>query len=340
MDRWWLVVLGVLACWSAAPAEGASRPNLIHRVTVQEEAGHLAVRLAFQRPIAFSAPAVENLGDKLQLTLPGSLIHPAKQYLDVGDERLPQVFAYQYQEDVVRVRLYLGEGVDAAALARDARIRLEGKTLLWKVPYPAPSSEATGWTAWREDPVPDAAGLSLPARRESSGVKIQEGPKRASLSRASAGKVEHPSLLASALKMLSALSLVLALVFVSVHAARRLLKGRGLGPGRAIQVLASHYLGPKQSIALVEVAGEVLVLALSPNDVRLLTKVDNVEALQRLMARESGDAEGSFRQALSRVMERWTRRPSARDRLGKERDPLVEALEGVEDRVSFQRGGL
>jgi flagellar protein FliO/FliZ len=55
---------------------------------------------------------------------------------------------------------------------------------------------------------------------------------------------------------------------------------RGLGrDGSMIEVLSTHYLGPKKSIAVVRVAGRLLVLGVSSDSINLITQLSGEDAL-------------------------------------------------------------
>jgi flagellar biogenesis protein FliO len=58
---------------------------------------------------------------------------------------------------------------------------------------------------------------------------------------------------------------------------------RGLGrygkTGKMIEVVSTHYLGPKKSIAVVKVAGRMLVLGVSQDNISLITQLGATAAL-------------------------------------------------------------
>lgn len=72
------------------------------------------------------------------------------------------------------------------------------------------------------------------------------------------------------------------------------------GNGRLIRTLHRSYIAPKQSLALVEVAGEVLVLGLSGQNISMLTKLEDTSALEQLR----GGGEKSFVDHLQNFMKK------------------------------------
>jgi len=79
----------------------------------------------------------------------------------------------------------------------------------------------------------------------------------------------------SILRMLSALGIVLALMMVVVAIARRVLGARsGAGADAPlVRVLSTGYLGPKKSISVVSVAGELLIIGTTSTDLIPLGRV-------------------------------------------------------------------
>jgi flagellar biosynthetic protein FliO len=98
--------------------------------------------------------------------------------------------------------------------------------------------------------------------------------------------------LASLLKMISALAVVLGVMLACLWAARKFMnnKGAGVDDGQMIRVLSTRYLGPKSSILLLDVLGNVIVVGVSGSQITMLTTITDEESLERLRASRSGDA--------------------------------------------------
>lgn len=114
-----------------------------------------------------------------------------------------------------------------------------------------------------------------------------------------------PELIPSALKMMAALAAVLGGLFVAVVAARRYLARTGTAAGeRLVRVIASHPIGVKKSVTLVEIPGTVLVLGVTGERIELLSRIDSPEILERICRREP-EAAISFSDQLGRLTARW-----------------------------------
>lgn len=79
----------------------------------------------------------------------------------------------------------------------------------------------------------------------------------------------------SILRMLSALAVVLALMMIVVAIARRVVGTRSGSGADAplVRVLSTGYLGPKKSISVVSVAGELLIIGATATELIPLGRV-------------------------------------------------------------------
>jgi flagellar protein FliO/FliZ len=90
----------------------------------------------------------------------------------------------------------------------------------------------------------------------------------------------------SLFRTLFALVVVLGLMGLAALAAKRLL-GRRIGPTGSrplIQVLASGYIAPRKTIALVSVAGDYLIVGATATDLVPLGRVSDAAKVQELLA--------------------------------------------------------
>jgi flagellar protein FliO/FliZ len=99
----------------------------------------------------------------------------------------------------------------------------------------------------------------------------------------------NPDMAMTALKMIMALIVVLAGIWVLYLAARRVLEKQGVSGGdKLIRVLETRLVGVKKSISVVEVPGALLVLGLSADNINLLARLDpDAVSLATSMAAES-----------------------------------------------------
>lgn len=93
----------------------------------------------------------------------------------------------------------------------------------------------------------------------------------------------------SLIRMVSALAVVVGLMMVLATVARRVMGGRALALSQTpmVQVLGSGYLGPRKSIALVAVAGDLLIVGTTATDLVPMGRVSDPEQVRRLLGQSA-----------------------------------------------------
>ena len=91
-------------------------------------------------------------------------------------------------------------------------------------------------------------------------------------------------LIPSGMKMISMFAVVLGFMFLIFFGFKKyVLKNTAFGGGnKLVSVLGTWFLGPKKNIALVEVAGEVLVLGISQENITLLSNITSDEKIEEI----------------------------------------------------------
>jgi flagellar protein FliO/FliZ len=95
----------------------------------------------------------------------------------------------------------------------------------------------------------------------------------------------------SAFRMLSALAVVLALMMIVVAIVRRVTGARFCAPADAplVRVLSTGYVGPKKTISVVSVAGELLIIGATATDLIPLGRLRlSAEAKAKVQAKPTG----------------------------------------------------
>lgn len=228
-------------------------------------------------------------GEIIQLSLDNVTIYPSK-IIPVDGGLITKVFVYQYSPKQVRCRI----SVKGKAEEYRDRIQLtpNGKTLQFKI-APTKASAPAKVTAPKEITAKPAGDklvgdkidedLLLDKVLKAPSVHpIQESHKQEQVEKNSPQLTSGKSLPPLAPVFLK-LGMVI-LLFVAVAFAIKVLKNKKFGAlastlkkkdGKIIEVVTSHYLGPKKSITLVRVAGRLLVLGVSSESIQLITELND-----------------------------------------------------------------
>ena len=117
-----------------------------------------------------------------------------------------------------------------------------------------------------------------------------------------------PDLYSAAVKTFSILFIILAVILTVFYLIKRFWP-RGLefmGRDQWIRVIAATSIAPKKMVALVEVAGEILVLGLTGDQITMLTKVTDGKMIHHLKESQEKKTTGSpfYRQIRSLLYKR------------------------------------
>jgi flagellar protein FliO/FliZ len=119
----------------------------------------------------------------------------------------------------------------------------------------------------------------------------------------------QPDLMTSAVKMFAGFALLLVFLLAALYVSKRYLR-RG-GPrysGGMMRVLSSVHVGVKKSVTMVEVPGTVLVLGVTNDHIRLLTKIEDESLLDQFELPENQTLSGSFLDELKGLSEKFKKK--------------------------------
>lgn len=95
--------------------------------------------------------------------------------------------------------------------------------------------------------------------------------------------IYQPDLWWAGLKTLAMLSIVVGGLILLLFIVKRFVyKRHDVGQGRLIRMLSLYHISSKQRIALIDVAGEKLVIGITPEKITRLTTVNNSDALRHI----------------------------------------------------------
>ena len=115
-----------------------------------------------------------------------------------------------------------------------------------------------------------------------------------------------PDMLATALKMLAALALVLGGLGIFFYFTKRVMRRDiGTSGGQMVRVLANQYIGLKKNIALVQIPGAILVVGIAGDSICLLTKIEDKTILDQIHDQGSGRLTPSFSDQLNKITSRF-----------------------------------
>ncbi|MDA3821200.1 MAG: flagellar biosynthetic protein FliO [Bacteroidales bacterium] len=119
--------------------------------------------------------------------------------------------------------------------------------------------------------------------------------------------MNSPELFPSLLKIISALAVTVGVMIVVAYLFKKIVKkgGGAINGGELIKTLSVKYLGPKSSIRLIDVLGNIMVIGVSSSKISLLTEIVDSESLEQLKdVRGEKVKNASFSDHLKRLLMR------------------------------------
>jgi flagellar biosynthetic protein FliO len=312
----WVFFLMILFFPPQIGSANSSGKNFLQDVSSELSEGKLTVRFEFSEPVLTTGKPVFDR-TFVRVSVPRAFVRPAKRFYYTGDSRVPQIFVSQLDRGSLQLQFVLGEQLPR--LRENFQVEDQGRSLVFHFFKKEEDvlSEFLTRAANRIDPpdvqketispVPDerttrslpnlleanSTGFILdkvaaesPAPVASSEPQIPSAPTlrfEENKELSPKGPLDPVSI---TVKTFTMFALVLALMFLIFYLFKKfVLKNTMFGGNeKFVQVLGTGFLGPKKSIVLVEVVGEILVLGTSNDNISLLTHIQDKEKIEKIKA--------------------------------------------------------
>lgn len=250
----------------------------------------------------------------IQIDFPDAYLHPAKRKFQIDSGLIEEVLAYQFAKNVVRVRFVLkhsqydleknftletkGKGIifSLKKLASDPLTRLmetvpmgreEAKTHVPQTTDIESGGEISEAMSSEKDSYSGATSLPDTLFESFAPADPNHDPGEGNsladqLEFGSEGNV--PDLFSAGVKIYGTLFAILAVFLIAFYFAKNyFFQGAWLlNKEKLIDVIATNPIGSKKAISVVEVAGEILVLGVSSNQISMLTRIEDAETTEKL----------------------------------------------------------
>lgn len=322
-------------------------------ITSESKSDELVLRFEFDRRFVALPESVISR-TSIQLDFNNASIVPAKRFFYTSDSLIPQIYVYQPIQGTVRVRLGLAEKIEDLAgrmeMTRKGRfleVRInKAKPVAKEVTKESDilqqllsraSKEVAPQNNRIQRPAPvQSVALTQKISKEKKIKPIQKGelPKKVTGKGKSTEKKEEKNnslfsqsfdssnpktleVLPSGIRMVTMLFLVVAFMLLLFYLFKKfVLKNTPYGgSGKLVQVLGTGFLGPRNNIALVEVAGDVLVLGISNDNITLLNHIEDEEKIADIKNRSGknkpgkGNLDSTIKKAMSQSPNAEPRKP-------------------------------
>jgi flagellar protein FliO/FliZ len=242
----------------------------------------------------FPKPKVEAMGSFIQVTLPNTMVPKPGQFVEAKSPYIRKFAAFQLDEQTAGLRLFVTKeaahlvgAVTTDILENRVVIMLDHveaeKQLLANfdgVPVTGgpTAEEVVQKTEVRSD-IPDPAKTQVVAKEAPAKAQATAAPAAAAAPSWSDGLQEK-------LVMVTIFMAVMLALMIGMKSWRRVMTKMPGAPVQdySLKTLATHAVGPKQKLTVVQVGQEQILLGVSPDNINFLTSLKNPNDTQPRMA--------------------------------------------------------
>lgn len=286
-----LRVLALVLCLSASrllAQETPASPTLMTMGPIDGESDQKAsiITIRYDSKPGFPKPKVEAMGSFIQVTLPATIVPKPGQFVEANSPYIRKFAAFQIDEQTAALRLFVTKEASHLVGAVTTDI-LENRVVIVMdhveaekqllahfdgVPVTGPTAEdVLKKTEVRTD-IPDP-------------VKVKEHvPAKVEAPKAEAAKAASWSDgLQDKLVVATAFSAVMILLLIGIKTWRRMMTKKWPGApveDYSLKTLATHAVGPKQKLTVVQVGQEQILIGVSPDSINFLTSLKKGQETQ------------------------------------------------------------
>ncbi len=289
--RWILSVTLLLAALPVKSQERPASPLLMTMGPMDAESDQksTAITVRYDSKPGFDKPKIEAMGSFLQISLPNTLVPQPGQFVDAKSPYIRKFAAFQLDPQTAALRLFVSK--DAAQLAPALSVDiLENRVLIIldhiqaekslqpviETVQPKPQ-EALAPVA---SPSPDIPKNQVPSTKS---IVSEENVNEKKQTSGSIEEMARPNVddgMKEKLVIVTVFLAVMLLLLIGLKTWRRLMtKKWPLSPteGITVKTLATHPLGPKQKLTVVQVGQEQILLGVSPDQINFLSSLNKRE---------------------------------------------------------------
>jgi len=299
----------LFAALHAQAAEDASPAVPVEKVNAYRDGDVFMTELQTRGPWIGADIHAQFSSDAIQVDLPGAVLTKGKQLIKVEDRIFKSVYATQ-NDSSVRTRFALNSGLSGQSLQDQVKIRRAGSAIVIEVTgdakttdKKAKNAEVTRTLAVVEDGDSFSTKLvaGAPAAKAAKGAAAAETVAAANDESTPIAKAETKPdtnklpesqipVLASQkdekksstnpiARLLITLGVLAVVLGATLFGVKRYAASRNLGPRSStkIRVLTQHPLGPKKSLAIIQVAGESILVGITDQNISMLKTLSLID---------------------------------------------------------------
>lgn len=290
-----LLMTWIAIFWTSFSSASSSQPTVLVETKSFREGGAFVTELKFNQNLNGLKPEVEYINQTVQVNIPGVTISKGKELNRLEDEKVQSIYTYQLKPDLMRTRIIYQKPIEVVNFKGNVETSITGSVLKVKVNEKSPSKAASSRKEVPILPPTDlnrdideairqaAEELSDEALIEKAQSILSESEIQleTGLDSKTMNENEIPVLMGAAeekkartnplVRMLISLLIILTVAAAVVVGTRKWSKyNNPTGSQAKIKVLTQHSLGPKKNLAIIEVAGESMLIGITDHNISMI----------------------------------------------------------------------
>ncbi|WP_176736232.1 FliO/MopB family protein [Oligoflexus tunisiensis] len=264
--------------------ETPASPTLMMMGPIDGESDQKAsiITVRYDSKPGFAKPKVEAMGSFIQVTLPNTMVPRPGQFVEANSPYIRKFAAFQLDEQTAALRLFVTKEASHLVDAVTTDI-LENRVVIVM-----DHAEAEQQLLAHFDGVPVTGGPTAEEVVQKTEVrsdvpdpaKTQVAPKAAAVAAKAEPAAPQPPAwsegLESKLVMVTVFLAVMLVLLIGMKSWRRVMTKKWPGApveDFSLKTLATHAVGPKQKLTVVQVGQEQILIGVSPDNINFLTSL-------------------------------------------------------------------
>jgi flagellar protein FliO/FliZ len=299
------VLIPILKClpfaallFTALASAAESVPAPVNQIKTVRDGDTFTTELVTVNPWNPSEAKIQFVQDAVQIDFPQAFLDKGKQLIKVEDRVFKSIYATQADASTVRAKLTVNDGLSATSLLGLVSLRKTATGISIVVNGDAGNatgkeakSEVMSIAVASEEQQDDTlstklvAGAPAPteAGTETAAVTAAATAPQAKLSEAeipvlTKAKIEKKDAGGGLGRLLATLGVLTIVLGAAAFGVRRYTQKVGTkSVHTAIKVITQHHLGPKRSLAIVQVAGESILIGITDQNISMIKSLSLID---------------------------------------------------------------
>ena len=291
------------------PSNAASLKDLslIRHINITKNKGKIYINLEIRGTLDY---AITDGRDYIQIVFKHAYINPPKRIINLSSSDINKIFAYQYDNKTVRVRLYTN--LSPQILRKKIQFTEDSHGLLLSYSNKPKAISKKLASQEHHTSLQNNTAILNPGdiKNDYKKILISRHPShnfsKSERSKISFSRDNSSYLFNSFIKMMGILGVLLSVIIASFYIFKKFINPKYINAtnNSNIKILNRIYIGPKKSIAVIAIGDDRIVVGITANTISTLARLDDKGKFNAVLQQEIRN-ENDSRQEIELYDELW-----------------------------------